>query len=154
MDSPLISAHDLRLLSIGYYIQGGIAAFYTFMLLGYSAFATAIFANIAKASAESSQQQIPPALLTLVSVLLAIAIGLACAYTVCMLLAGYWLRRFRNKLFIQIIAGFSCLALPYGTVLGIFTFIVLQRSTAKQFFLDGVVAPPPLPAPPPPAPAV
>jgi hypothetical protein len=140
----------LRLLSIGYYIQAGIAGFYTLIMLGYSTFAAAIFANIAKTSADSNQQ-VPPGLLTAISILLIILIGLSCAYTVCMFLAGYWLRHFRNKLFIQILAAFNCLAIPYGTVLGIFTFMVLQRPSASQFFAAGTAAPPPLPAPPPPA---
>lgn len=148
MDSPLITSHDLRLLSIGYYIQAGIAAFYTLMLLGYSAFATAIFANIARISAESNQQQIPAGILTIISILLAIVIGLTCAYTICMFLAGYWLRRYRNKLFIQIVGALTCLAIPYGTVLGIFTFMVLQRPSARQFFVEGIAIPPPLPAAP------
>lgn len=151
MDSPLITAHDLRLLSIGYYIQAGIAAFYTLIMLGYSTFAAAIFANMTKISAESNAQQIPPGLLTAISILLTILIGISCAYAICLFLAGYWLRRFRNKLFIQILAAFNCLAIPYGTVLGIFTFMVLQRPSASQFFAVGTAAPPPLPTPPPPA---
>src|ERR1700761_8818665 len=150
MDSPLITSHDLRLLSIGYYIQGGIAAFYTLLMLGYSAFATAILANINKVAAESSQQQVPPALLSIISILLAILLGLACIYTVCMFLAGYWLPRFRNKVFIQIIGALNCLAIPYGTVLGIFTLMVLQRPSAKQFFAAGTPPPATLPTAPPP----
>lgn len=147
VDSALITAHDLRLLSIGYYIQAGIAAFYTLMMLGYSAFATAIFANILKTAGESSQQNIPPAVLSIISILLAIVLALACAYTICLFLAGYWLRHFRNLLFIQIVAAFGCLAIPYGTVLGIFTFMVLQRPGAKQLFSSAGM-PPPLSGPP------
>lgn len=149
MDSPLITMHDLRLLSIGYYIQAGIASFYTLIMLGYSTFAAAIFANIVKNSADSNLQQVPPGLFTVISILLSILLGISCAYAVCMFLAGYWLRRLRNKLFIQIVAALSCLAIPYGTLLGIFTFMVLQRPSARQFFAAGTAAPPPLPTPPP-----
>jgi hypothetical protein len=31
-------------------------------------------------------------------------------------------------------AALNCLAMPYGTVLGIFTFLVLQRTAAKEMF--------------------
>jgi uncharacterized membrane protein len=147
MDSPLITAHDLRLLSIGYYIQGGIAAFYTLLMLGYSAFASAVFAGILKSAGESSQQEIPPALVSIISLLLAIVLGLACAYTACLFLAGYWLRHSRNMLYLQILAALNCIAVPYGTVLGIFTFMVLQRPTAKQIFRN-TAAPPLAPTPP------
>jgi hypothetical protein len=141
MDSPLITTHDLRLLAIGYYIQGGIAAFYTLMLLGYSAFASALFAGILRTASESSGQEIPPALVSIVSLLLAIVLGLSCAYTACLFLVGYWLRHSRNMLFIQIIAALNCLAIPYGTVLGIFTFMVLQRPSAKQYFHPAAAPP-------------
>lgn len=151
MDSPLITAHDLRLLSIGYYIQAGIACFYTLLIIGYSAFATVILANISKMAGQTNQQEIPAAVLSVISIILVLVLGMSCAYTVCVFLAGYWLRQFRNKVFIQVLAGFNCLAIPYGTVLGIFTFMVLQRPSAKQFFA-GAGAPPPLPpAPAPPS---
>jgi hypothetical protein len=41
-------------------------------------------------------------------------------------------------------AALSCLAIPYGTVLGIFTFMVLQRPAARAIF-GQTQAPPPLP---------
>jgi ABC-type branched-subunit amino acid transport system permease subunit len=147
MDSPLITAHDLRLLSIGYYIQAGIAAFYTVMLVGYSAFIAVLLTNLARVSQQGSQQNIPPAVLSILSVVLTVVIGMVCAYTACLFLAGFWLRRLRNKLFIEIVAAFNCLGIPYGTVLSIFTFMVLQRPSAKQLFAGGGM-PPPIPAPP------
>jgi hypothetical protein len=147
MDSPLITAHDLRLLSIGYYIQAAVAGFSTLLLLGYSAIATVILANVGKIAGESSQQPIPPAFLSILSVIFFFLIAFVAAFAVCLFLAGYWLRRLRNKLFIQIMAGFSCLSLPYGTVLGVFTFMVLVRPSAKQLFA-GTATPPPLPGPP------
>ena len=147
MDSPLITAHDLRLLSVGYYIQAGVAAFYTLMLLGYSAFVSTILANIGRLSPQSNQQ-LPPAILSVLTIVLAVLIGIVCAYTACLFIAGFWLRRLRNMLFIQIIAALNCFAIPYGTVLGIFTFMVLQRPSAKQLFSTGGT-PPPIPTPPP-----
>jgi hypothetical protein len=142
MDSPEITAHDLRLLSIGYYIQAGIAAFYSILLLGYAGFITAMLSSLAN-SANEAGQNVPPWLLTFISMLLLVILLLACVYTVALFLAGLWLRSFRNRLFIQVIAALSCLAIPYGTVLGIFTFLVLQRPAAKQVF-----SPPSAPVPP------
>jgi hypothetical protein len=142
MDSPEITAHDLRLLSIGYYIQAGIAAFYSMLLLGYAGFVTAMLSTIAN-SPNSTGDNIPPWILPFISLLMLVILLLVCLYTVALFLAGLWLRRFRNLVFIQVIAALNCLAIPYGTLLGIFTFLVLQRPTAKQFFV-----PPPAPVPP------
>jgi hypothetical protein len=151
MDSPLITAHDLRLLSIGYFIQAAIAGFYSLLLLGYSAFVSALLVNIGHLSQQTgNQNNIPPAVLSIISVILAIIIGMVFAYTACQFLAGYFLRRLRHLLFIQIIAALNCLALPYGTVLGIFTFMVLQRPSAKQCFAGAAFPPlagqPPIPS--------
>jgi hypothetical protein len=49
-------------------------------------------------------------------------------------------------------AGVECIFMPFGTVLGAFTLVVLLRESVKQLFTGN---PPPPPAvPPPPAPAV
>jgi hypothetical protein len=141
MDSPEITAHDLRLLSIGFYIQAGIAAFYTIILLGYAGFVTAMASGIAK-SANDSGQNVPPWLLPLISIVSVMLLLLAALYSIGLFLAGLWLRRFRNLLFIQVVAALNCIAIPYGTVLSIFTFLVLQRPSAKQFFSRPPLAPP------------
>jgi hypothetical protein len=147
MDSPDITAHDLRLLSIGYYIQAGIAAFYSILMLGYLGFAGAMLTSIAR-STNDNGQNIPPALLSFLSIVLLILLLVAGLYTVALFLAGLWLRRFRNLLFIQVVAALNCIAIPYGTVLGIFTFMVLQRPSAKHFFSNPPTLPPIHPAEP------
>lgn len=143
VDSPLITEHDLRLLSIGFFVQAGIAAFYTIMLLAYAGFASVILAGIAQ-PANDSGQNLPPGFLPFMSIFMLILALIAGAYTVALFVAGLWLRRFRNILFIQVVAAFNCVAIPYGTVLSIFTFLVLQRPSAKQMF-----AGPSLPSSPP-----
>lgn len=40
----------------------------------------------------------------------------------------------KRLVFIQVIAGISCLSLPLGTALGVCTFIVLSRPTVTQLF--------------------
>ena len=40
----------------------------------------------------------------------------------------------RHSLLCLILAGLDCLSLPYGTILGIFTFMVLFRPSVKALF--------------------
>ena len=40
----------------------------------------------------------------------------------------------------MVIAGISCLFVPYGTILGVFTFIVLQRSSVEKLFEQSLPA--------------
>jgi hypothetical protein len=56
---------------------------------------------------------------------------------ICLLLAGWFLRSCKHYLFCMVVAGFACLFQPFGTVLGIFTIIVLIRPSVKQLFEAG-----------------
>ena len=49
-------------------------------------------------------------------------------------LSGRNLRRRQRYMFCMVVAGISCLLIPYGTVLGVFTIIILMRPSVKQIF--------------------
>jgi hypothetical protein len=59
-----------------------------------------------------------------------------CGWTlaVCMIISGRYLTHRRRYKFCFVIACISCLVMPYGTVLGVFTIIVLIRPTVKELF--------------------
>ena len=48
------------------------------------------------------------------------------------LLSGLFIRRRINRTFSLVVAGLDCLQVPFGTVLGIFTLIVLLRGTVRE----------------------
>jgi hypothetical protein len=48
--------------------------------------------------------------------------------------AGRSIARRRRHLFCLIVAGMACLMMPFGTVLGVFTLIILNRPSVKQMF--------------------
>jgi hypothetical protein len=50
--------------------------------------------------------------------------------------AGYNLARHRRRTFCFVIACINCIGVPLGTILGVFTIIVLVRSSVKDLF-DG-----------------
>lgn len=68
-----------------------------------------------------------------------------------MLFAGYKLNRASNWTFCIVVAGIECLWIPFGTILGVFTIVVLCRRSVKdrfagRYYEDEFVddAPPPL----------
>jgi len=63
---------------------------------------------------------------------IAAVVGLVSA--VFTLLAGECLRRRRGYVFCILVAAIECLNMPLGTILGVFTIIVLLRPTARQRF--------------------
>ena len=54
----------------------------------------------------------------------------------CMLAAGYFLSKYRHHTYCLVIAGVECIFMPFGTVLGVFTIILLVRPGIKALF-DG-----------------
>jgi hypothetical protein len=57
-------------------------------------------------------------------------------------LAGRFLARRRHHTFCMVIAAVACTFMPLGTVLGVFSLIVLSRESVRESFAPG---PPPLP---------
>ena len=56
------------------------------------------------------------------------------AAAVCTFISGRYLARRRNRLFSFVMAAFLCMFMPFGTVLGIFTIIVLSRDSVKRLY--------------------
>ena len=56
------------------------------------------------------------------------------SFAVCVFLAGRYLRQRTHYMYCLVMGGVECMFVPFGTVLGVFTIIVLQRPTVKQLF--------------------
>lgn len=50
------------------------------------------------------------------------------------LMSGLYMRRRTNRTFSLVVAGFDCLQFPFGTILGVFTFIVLLRDSVREVY--------------------
>jgi hypothetical protein len=50
---------------------------------------------------------------------------------------GYFLKRRKRWLFCIVGSGIQCLFIPFGTILGVFTIIVLARESVKYVFQHG-----------------
>ena len=60
-----------------------------------------------------------------------------------MVAAGRFLKQQRHDMFCLVIAGVTCMFAPFGTVLGVFTIVVLLPVFVKQRFsgVDGTDTP-------------
>ena len=52
-------------------------------------------------------------------------------------LAGRYLSQQRHYTFCLVMAAVACMFMPFGTVLGVFTIIVLVRESVKELFAQG-----------------
>lgn len=58
------------------------------------------------------------------------------SFSVLLAYTGRCLQRRRRHTFCLVMAAISCAFMPFGTVLGVFTLIVLSRPTVKPLFLS------------------
>lgn len=130
---PNNDREHLRLLSLFHYIMGGLtAAFSLFSLLHIS---MGIWFISSGDSLSVEQGSPPPSELGWVFVSVGgiiLLIGLTTA--IFLILSGRFLARRTHYTFSFVVACLSCLSVPIGTVLGVFTIIVLSRHSVKQLY--------------------
>jgi hypothetical protein len=116
----------LRLLSIFHYVVGCLAAFFACIPLIH------FFIGVAMLTGAIDDA---PAFIGLMFVVMSIvAITIGWVFAVCLIIAGKSLAGRRRYMFCLVMAAISCMFMPFGTVLGVFTIIVLMRPSAKELF--------------------
>ncbi len=120
----------LKLLSIFYYIVGGLYGLFSCFPLIY------IGLGLMMLLAPQTFKPDPPPPLLAWFVAGAGIVGslLLWALTVCLVLTGRFLSQRRGYIFCLVVAGILCAWFPFGTVLGVFTFVVLTRPSVRELF--------------------
>ena len=124
----------LRLLSIFYYIVGGMTCLFAFFPVIH--LVIGIIAIISPEKLADKSGNLPPPFFGwMFAIIGGVAILLGLAYAICLIIAGKFIARRIHYVFCLVMAGFGCLSIPFGTVLGIFTFIILSRPQVKEMFV-------------------
>jgi hypothetical protein len=122
----------LKLLAIFHYVVAGCAAFFglfpiIYLILG-------LFMVLAPASFAGSGQP-PPVLVGWIFIIIGgVLMTLGWAFAVLILVSGRFLAKRKHHTFCLVMAGVECLFMPFGTVLGIFSIMVLTRESVKPLF--------------------
>jgi hypothetical protein len=119
----------LRLLSLFHYILGGILTAFGCIPIIH------VVIGILIVTGSLSGRNSPPVAMGflfigmgLLFILLIAGIGL------CLIFSGRCIARRRHYMFSFIVAAICCLQMPLGTLLGVFTIIVLSRPTVKAMY--------------------
>jgi hypothetical protein len=119
----------LRMLSILYYIWGGLTACFSCLGVVY-----VVMGGVFMVAA-SQQHNGPPAwfgaIFSIFGVLMVLLVGAVAGLTIW---TGRNLQQRKRYTLCLIVAGLSCLSVPLGTALGVFTFVVLSRPSVKELF--------------------
>ena len=123
----------LKLLSIFHYIVGGIIALFSSFPIFHLVFGIIM---IVSPDTFESKGETPPAFIGwLFAIIGGTIVIIGWVFAICVIIAGRFLSLHKHHLFCLVIAGIECIFIPFGTVLGVFTIIVLTRESTKQMFL-------------------
>jgi hypothetical protein len=138
----VVDDEHLRLLSLGYLFSGIMTALFSLMGLVYAGMGllmSRFFAEAARNAAHA--EKIPPESL---GTIVGVFGGLFFLVAISLALAKFWaarcIKRRQSRFFCLIVAGIACFGIPYGTVLGICTFLVLGRQSVITRFEAGSTA--------------
>ncbi len=129
----LLDEEHLRLLRIGYLIAGGMTAFMA--LFGMLYLVMGVFLVIGTSALPHRSGDVPPEFMGWFFLLFGfVFLFLGGIVAVLKFLTARALRLRKSRVLCLITAGFTCLGIPYGTALGIFTFAVLNRPSVLPLF--------------------
>jgi hypothetical protein len=132
----IVDEEHLKLLSLGYMISAATTGFFSLVGLMYMVMGIVIGTVVSHKSAMGANAgQPPPAFVGWI--IGGVGLGL---FLFMILLAAAKLRtaqclkKRKSRTFCMIVAGISCVEVPYGTFLGVLTFVVLGRESVMRLF--------------------
>jgi hypothetical protein len=125
---------QLNLLAIFHYVVAGLAALFSFFPLLYTTVG-AIFIFAARHGTAKPGEDLPPEFLGWIfAVLGSLLFLMGIAMAICILIAGRSLALRKRYTFVLVMACIECLFIPFGTILGVFTIVVLSRESVRGLF--------------------
>jgi hypothetical protein len=127
----------IRLLSIFHYVVGGLIALFACFPIFHLVMGIFLLTNAPEFEKvqKPGQPDFPIEFFGVMFILIpAIFILCGWALAICTIIAGRKLSKQKSYTFCLVIAGLLCMFMPFGTVLGVFTIIVLMRDSVKALF--------------------
>jgi len=133
-------AEHLKMLSIFHYVLGGLSALFAFLPLVYvvmGVFFLSVPATMGSTPGASLGPSDPnPAgmiggMFIFIGVLGTLVLA---GYATIQFLAARWIAQRRRWTFCFVVACIECINVPLGTVLGVFTILVLNRPSVRALF--------------------
>lgn len=122
----------LRLLSIFYYVYAGLIALAACFFALYLVIGLALLVN---PEVLGPRHDDPDGISDVAVAIVGACLSLfGAALATCLAIAGRSLSQKKRHTFCLVMAGFSCILVPIGTVLGVFSLIVLIRPSVKALF--------------------
>jgi hypothetical protein len=135
-DQRKMDADHLKLLAIFHFIGTGLAVLGILFLLAHYLVFHAFFTN--PKMWENQKQAMPPVEIFAILKWFYLVGGVWFVTSgVLNLISGWCLCARKCRTFSMVVAGINCLHIPLGTVLGVFTIVVLIRDSVRELYEAG-----------------
>ena len=119
----------LQLLTIFHYVVAGLTAVFASLPLFH------VLMGLLVLVIGASSRQAPPAFIGIFFILVGgVFVVLGWTLAICIFVAGRKLAQRTHWTYCLVVGGIECLFMPIGTVLGVFTIIVLMKDEVKEMF--------------------
>ena len=125
----IVDEEHLKLLSIGYWVWGGVMAAYSLFIGAYFMFMGFIFTSI-----PDGADAAPDFLRWFFPIVGIVVFGIAGTFAGLQIANGFWIRKRTHHVLSMVVAGFTCAMVPVGTMLGVCSFVVLVRPTVRALY--------------------
>jgi hypothetical protein len=124
----------LRLLSIFHYIVGGMTMLFACFPILHLAMGLMLLLNpsIGNGKPEDAMMTHFMGIFFVVFALVIILVGWTLG--ICIIIAGKKIAKRINHTFCIVMAGIECIFMPFGTILGVFTLVLLLKEEVKALF--------------------
>jgi hypothetical protein len=123
----------LNILSIFHYVVGGLTALFACFPIFHLTIGLSMLTG---SFGPMPDEDFPFRLFGLIFVLIPAAIILlGWILAGFMVAAGYYLRKRQKHTFCLVVAGVECIFIPFGTVLGVFTIVLLVQPSVRALFV-------------------
>jgi len=133
----IVNGEQLRIIRMGYFVAGGMAAFISLLGFFYAFMGFFLFQAISRIPQQPGQPEFPDFIGKFFGVFGLVFALLSLTIAALQFLTGQRLKARRSRGFCMVIAVLTCLWIPAGTFLGVCTLIVLSRPSVQSGFQQG-----------------
>lgn len=128
----IVDEEQLRLLPVFYWVLAALDMLFSSYGLIYILYGALL--TIVSENSSVSAQEVPGFIAWFMYGMGAAFMAWFIGNAVLKVLAGLWIKRRRRRIPVLLVAGLTCLSIPFGTIIGVFTLIVLLRPSVAALF--------------------
>jgi hypothetical protein len=129
---------DLKVLSILHFVYAGVIALSGLLIGLYLVIGAAFLASSASAARPKAGEAAMMG--TVVLIVFGSVLFFLVLHAALLIYSGLSLRNQERKLLSQIVAAWTCLNVPFGTALGVYTLVVLSRPSVSMLYVKNRAA--------------